>query len=122
MVRSWEVLTDTMKLQNINSYKDFFSGSELLNEDIRTIRQTNRHDETEMCYFEGCHRERSTSYCNTKYRQVTTQSMLSLALQNQSTACGKEAEHDYSSHSYITLCPYQHLQFLHATNTQNLST
>jgi len=117
-----EVLTHIINLQNIKSYEHFFSGLELLNEDTWMDRQTDKQGETVMCSFEGCHKENGTSYCSPTYREVTTQSELSLTLQKQSTACGTEAEHDHSSHSYITLCPHQPFQFLHTTNAQNLST
>jgi len=72
-------------------------------------------------YFEGCHTESATSYCSLTYGEVTAQSELSLALQEQSTACSTEAEHDHSSHSYITLCPHQ-LFLIFAHNNQNPST
>ena len=113
-----EALIHIINLQNMKSYEHFFSGLELLNEDT----QTDRQGETNKWSFEGCHTESATSYCSPTYREVTAQSELSLALQKQSTACSKEAEHDHSSHSYITLCPHQPFQFLHTTNTQNLST
>ena len=113
-----EVLIHITNLQNIKSYEHFSSGLELLNEDTWTDRQ----GETDMWSFEGCHTESATSYCSPMYREVTAQSELSLTLQEQSTACGKAAEHDHSSHSYITLCPHQPFQFLHTTSTQNLST
>jgi hypothetical protein len=71
-----EVLTHIINLQNIKSYQHFFSGLELLNEDTWADRQ----GETEMCSFEGCHKESATSYCGPTYRQVTTQSELSLSL------------------------------------------
>jgi len=42
-------------------------------------RQTNRHGETEMCYFEHCHTESATSYSRLMYGEVTTQATTGLA-------------------------------------------
>jgi len=52
--KSWKVRTYIKRLQNIKSNENFFSGSELLNEDTQTDRQIDRQGKTEMCYFEVC--------------------------------------------------------------------
>jgi hypothetical protein len=41
--------------------------------------------------------------------EVTTLSQLTLTLEKQGKACGKEAEIDHSSHSHCTPCPNQPL-------------
>jgi len=54
--------------------------------------------------------------------QVTTLLQLTLSLEKQNTACGKEAELDHSSHYYCTPCLYRPLTISPQNEHQNLST
>ena len=50
--------------------------------------------------------------------EVITIFQLTLPLEKQGTACGKEAELDHTSHAYFTHCPHEPLT-ISAQNEQN---
>ena len=83
-----------------------------LSEDVRTDRQTDRAN---MKYapleliIQKVLRIIAAVVNRPAVPQVTALSQLTLPLGKQSTACGKEAELDHSSHSYCTPCPHQPL-------------
>ena len=83
---------------------------QLLSEDVRTERQTemaNLKCAPLKLIIENVLRIIAALTNHPAVPEVTTLSQLTLPLEKQCTACGKEAELGHSSHSYCTLCPHQ---------------
>ena len=116
-----------MNQQSINIMKILVAVMQLLSKAVRTDRQT---DVSNLRYAplkfitEKMLRIIEALANHPVVPDVITISQLALPLVKQSTACGKEAELDHSSHSYFIHSPHEPLlQFRHKTNkTINLST